>query len=541
MAKTKTKTASGTVKPTSDMTAVAQGAKKISTGSQGLGASVVKLKTNLEERGVELPSAAGWVTDGKLLAPFVEGIKKAVKAEDELAKKGRSLKAPALAKGTALPGPPVQPVQRKAAPLPKVVRGETWTTLDKFNKSLDDISLKIGQTLLPAVNSIVKALTPVMTSIGQFVANNPYLVEGLAAAAVAFTVVTGAALGLVAVLGFVTSPIGIAAAAIAATVAVIVVAARFMTKHWAGIAGSFANVWQSITQTGESAVSSIKTWLDWKPREILEKTWGEARAYMSASLDLIGASVSRMWGGAKAAVVAGVSAVTAKAGELWSAFTSLFSWSPAALIDAVWQPLAGIFSALWDVLRASVAPLIETFKGLFDWSPVACASSSWEGVKRYFSELWAALTTGVQPVMDLFGSLFSQSPLGLIKPLWEPLLSWFSGLWEKLQVIVAPIKELLSDGIGGFVATITGQSSIAGANAPISAGLPGTLPQNSGTLIQQSAANNRTQLQGGLTVRFDNAPLGLRVDQAQTNQPGLSVNSRIGMRSLSLGGSNELA
>jgi hypothetical protein len=42
-------------------------------------------------------------------------------------------------------------------------------------------------------------------------------------------------------------------------------------------------------------------------------------------------------------------------------------------------------------------------------------------------------------------------------------------------------------------------------------------------------------------VRFENAPAGLRTDQPQTNQPALMLNSRIGYRSLSLGGSNELA
>jgi hypothetical protein len=68
-----------------------------------------------------------------------------------------------------------------------------------------------------------------------------------------------------------------------------------------------------------------------------------------------------------------------------------------------------------------------------------------------------------------------------------------------------------------------------------------SLTQTSSALIQQSALNNRTQLEGGLTVRFENAPAGLRTDQPQTNQPGLALSSRIGYRSLSMGGSNELA
>lgn len=67
------------------------------------------------------------------------------------------------------------------------------------------------------------------------------------------------------------------------------------------------------------------------------------------------------------------------------------------------------------------------------------------------------------------------------------------------------------------------------------------LASSSSSLLQQTAANNRTQLNGDLRVSFENAPAGLRVDQPQTNQPGLSVTPRVGYRSLSLGGSNELA
>ncbi len=69
-----------------------------------------------------------------------------------------------------------------------------------------------------------------------------------------------------------------------------------------------------------------------------------------------------------------------------------------------------------------------------------------------------------------------------------------------------------------------------------STGAGSGLTQNANLLVQQTATNNRTQLEGGLTVRFENAPQGLRVDQPQTNQPGLNLTSAVGYRSLSLGG-----
>jgi hypothetical protein len=140
---------------------------------------------------------------------------------------------------------------------------------------------------------------------------------------------------------------------------------------------------------------------------------------------------------------------------------------------------------------------------------------------------------------------------------------------------MAPIREMLGGSFGGFITKVTGKiegladaqkktnaegkgefsPAFFGANTePSSNALAapgnsppkpsmqaGSLTQHSSALIQQSAANNRTQLEGGLTVRFENAPAGLRIDQPQTNQPGLALSSRIGYRSLSAGGSNELA
>ena len=111
-------------------------------------------------------------------------------------------------------------------------------------------------------------------------------------------------------------------------------------------------------------------------------------------------------------------------------------------------------------------------------------------------------------------------------------------MWTKLQGIFGQVKELLGGNFSGVFATLTGTSAAAPAGG---AALSSTLPQTSSALIQQSAANNRTQLEGGLTVSFVNAPPGMRTDQPQSNQPGLALSSRIGYRSLSAGGSNELA
>ncbi|RPD91910.1 hypothetical protein EGN69_15690 [Pseudomonas monteilii] len=69
----------------------------------------------------------------------------------------------------------------------------------------------------------------------------------------------------------------------------------------------------------------------------------------------------------------------------------------------------------------------------------------------------------------------------------------------------------------------------------VPASAPGGLPASRGSLVQQSAAANKTQLEGSMVVRFDNAPQGMRVEQGESNQPGLQVTPQVGYRSLGRG------
>jgi hypothetical protein len=625
MANTQINMSQTNIQATVNMIVVMQGAKKLDAELKGIRGKVASFKKSMEDSGLKPLDLSGFISGGGLLKPFQDSIKKAIAFQDELAKKASSL---------------------KGLKVPKVGLGETSANLAKFNKALDDISLKVGQALLPALNSIVTALAPVMTSIGQFVAANPYLVEGLAAAAVAFTVVTVAAMGLATVMGILTSPIGLIAAAVAAVVAVLVIGARLIMDNWQPISGFFTGLWQGISSESDAAITRVKALFDWKPGEVVKKYWNEAGDYMSGAIDRGGAFTRKSLDEVKSAFFeAGISVTTTVAGWLgtikpyfdwspkeqvdkaigavvriyndvgnnlintvagwldtlksyfdWSpkgqidkamsavvgvytdvfdgitarvvagleTLKSVFTWSPKALIEETWQPVAGVFTALWDVIWALSAPVADRLKGLFDWSAQERVRVCWEGVEGFFAGLWESLTGPLQTVKDLFQSLFGWSPKDQFTANWEPLLGWFSDLSAKLQAVIGPIRALLDGNLSGFVATITGnvdsvteQSGKPGADgenglapsffrkntpAPQATSVSsGNLPQHSSALIQQTATNNRTQLEGGLTVRFENAPAGMRTDQPQTNQPALALTSRIGYRSLSLGGSNELA
>lgn len=567
--------------------------------SPKLGALRVKVesfKNNLEQTGLGKLDISGLFKGGSVITPFVEGIKSAAAFQGKLSEVSDT------AKTVDLPAAPKIATQN----------------MNVFSASMEKVSASVDAALVPAVGALVVGLEPVLTQVGSLLADNPQLVEGLAAGAIAFSAMQTAVTGMTQVMDVMsmvlkTNPIMLIAMGIA-------VAAGLIVANWTPISAFFTGMWESVKNAGASAMATLRSILDWRPLAALAALW-----------EPLGGFFSGVWDKVKA--------VTAPVTDF---LQSVFSWSPAGMIMNNWGPLTGLFSAIWELLEALSVPVMAFLRNLFDFSPMQMITdawggvvtffepmfttlrsavqstrdilrtlfdffpmemltSAWGGIVGFFEPIWMALQTSVQRVKGFFTSLFEWSPLEQIaqywqpigevfsaiwgvvlalsapvvdflhslfewKPLdqiiesWGPITEWFGELWQKLQTVIAPIKELFDGGFAGLIAKVTGkvetltqaqrQTNAEGKGelapaffgaSPAPAGngtlQSGSLPQTSSALIQQSAANNRTQLEGGLTVRFENAPAGLRTEQPQSNQPGLAVSSRIGYRSLSMGGS----
>ncbi|RON54964.1 phage tail protein [Pseudomonas frederiksbergensis] len=323
--------------------------------------------------------------------------------------------------------------------------------------------------------------------------------------------------------------------------------------NWAGLTGLFSAIWELLKALTVPVIDFLKGLFDWTPLGMIINNWGGITGFFSS-----------IW-----------TALQPAAQAIKDFFGTLFDYSPLGMIVNNWGAISAFFDPLWAALQASAQVVKDFFTSVFEWSPMAQIAANWQPISEVFSALWGVVQALAAPALEFLHGMFEWSPLGQIIKNWEPITEWFSGLWKKLQEVIAPIRELFDGGFAGVIAKVTGkveglaeaqkQTNAEGkgelAPAFFGAGtepasttelapgnlaqkpsmLTGSLTQNSSALIQQTAANNRTQLEGGLTVRFENAPAGLRTDQPQTNQPALALNSRIGYRSLSLGGSNELA
>ncbi|WP_366301158.1 phage tail protein [Pseudomonas atacamensis] len=557
---------------------------------------VESFKNNLEQTGLGKLDISGLFNGGSVITPFVDGIKSAAAFQGKLSEVSDT------AKTVDLPAAPTAATQN----------------MNVFSASMQKISAAVDAALVPAVGALVVGLEPMLTQVGSLLADNPKLVEGLAAGAIAFSAMQTAVTGMTQVMDVMsmvlkTNPIMLIAMGIA-------VAAGLIVANWTPISAFFTGMWEGVKNAGARAMATLRSVLDWRPLAALAALWEPVTGFFSGVWDK-------------------VMAVTAPVIDF---FKSVFAWSPAGMIIENWGPLTGLFSAIWELLEALSVPVMAFLRNLFDFSPMQMITdawggvvtffepmlttlqsavqstrdilrtlfdffpmqmltSAWGGVVGFFEPIWMALQTSVQRVRGFFTSLFEWSPLEQIaqywqpigevfsalwgvvlalsapvvdflhslfewKPLdqiiesWGPITEWFGELWQKLQTVIAPIKELFDGGFAGLIANVTGKvetlteaqrqtnaegkgelapAFFAASPAPAGNGTlqSGSLPQTSSALIQQSAANNRTQLEGGLTVRFENAPAGLRTEQPQTNQPGLAVSSRIGYRSLSMGGS----
>ena len=145
--------------------------------------------------------------------------------------------------------------------------------------------------------------------------------------------------------------------------------------------------------------------------------------------------------------------------------------------------------------------------------------ANWDKIGPFFSELWDGIKARAAEAGRFLWDVVTFNPISYVIKNWEPLVAWFKGLWERIKPFIEPILSAgrwVGDKVGGMF----------GSDSPAPA---------ADSVVQQSAAANRTNLQGAMVVRFENAPAGLRAEPAKTNQPGLSVTPQVGYRSLSMG------
>ncbi|MDN7933669.1 phage tail tape measure protein [Burkholderia metallica] len=237
----------------------------------------------------------------------------------------------------------------------------------------------------------------------------------------------------------------------------------------------------------------------------------------------------------------GAAAVATVAMKIFSTVSSL---TPLGIAVRALALASGFLIGNWSKVKPFFEKVWAGIKAVFFSFPlVQVIEENWGPITEFMSALWGATKVVIESAWEGIKAMFVNfTPLGIVIKNWEPIVTWFSQLWGRVKPYIEPLMSG-AKWLGGKLGFDGGSASTGDVLRSGAASLRNwTLAQRtgvstdtarlaSGVLAREGAGNAR--LQGDLKIRFEGAPPGMRIEQAQTNQPGLSVTPSVGYRSLS--------
>ncbi|UFH49929.1 phage tail tape measure protein [Pseudomonas sp. KNUC1026] len=157
--------------------------------------------------------------------------------------------------------------------------GTADSQLTMMRSALGAVSVKFGEALLPAVAAAATALVPLIDSLGDFIGSHPALVQGLAAAGMAFQTFR-VVLSAVAGTGALLNPLMLTGLGIAAVAGLIV-------ANWDSISAFFQGLWASIQKYAGIAWSFLKLLFDFSPLGMIVSHWEPILGYFRGLVDKV--------------------------------------------------------------------------------------------------------------------------------------------------------------------------------------------------------------------------------------------------------------
>lgn len=470
----------------------------------------------------------------------------------------------------------------------------TQNALQLMQNRVTRLGITVGSVLLPPLNDFLALVGPLVSEVSAFAGANPVLIKGLIGAAVGFTVLRLATAGATAALTLMNavstmSPVGLVVRAIAITAGILI-------ANWSLVAPFFEKVWSRIRVPAMAVWSWLKGAFQWTPIPLIQENWGPLTELFGSIWELVQALSVPFFDFMKTAfdwsplglVIKHWEPITAFFKGLWAdlkpfiepmmsflGFTSdgegvikaasskVKGWAdaqkarneegqpaPGQLVKPI-APMPELLPQATQVAsllrspandgagalaRAPALQLVRPPSLPAETSQALEASKSLPKLPAQPPSVKAVLPG---PPPSVKAVLPEQPPSVKAVLQMQP-----AGVKPFLPVPKPPANALLPEAESPTPSFLTVSPEAQAALLKVSAGTrpvsplvrpeatAGSLPERRGSLVQQTAATQGTDLKGSMIVRFENAPAGMRADPAQTNQPGLTVSPQVGYRSL---------
>lgn len=271
-----------------------------------------------------------------------------------------------------------------------------------LNSAMQELALKIYDSVAPALRDFAQKATEVVTKIGAWAAENPGLVQKIVAVAGAIAGFTAAALPMVAVLKTAQFVFALIKAPILAVrAAIMAVRMGWLLYKGAVVAGTVVTKGARAAQLAFAAASKVMAAAQWALNAAMSANPIGLVIAAIAALIAIGVLLYRNWDIIREKVLA-----------LWGAFSEKF---PA--IAEIVRNYIGQVIEIWNKVKKTFSSIIDFVKNVFagDWK------AAWESIKDAFGNAFGAL-------------------VGLVKLPFNTIISMVNGVTGSINKALAKVK-----------------------------------------------------------------------------------------------------